>query len=434
MKRLFATLGLTVAFVGLLAPQAQATTPPCPSPTAASDSRTVCTAAIDPDQAALDLLKARLGGDVAKALDAEHRLSKDLDRLAAAEQTLSGRITHEESVIADLEHQIAQLEAQISDTQDRIEVERQQVSVLARAIYREPESLWLLIARTGDLKDALVATADVLVAGQRAHALQTRLETDLLKLQTDRQKRQDQLDRENANMDMLVANLSALQEVISRQSDVGDQLADLVSQIEDMEASLQDEPPDVMAALAGLLESQEQDLILRSYQQAWSAAQVGAGLAMIGHALPLGQTLAGFSLAWPMSRFQITQPFGPTDLLLEPPLGPYRHFHTGIDIAAASGTPVTAAAAGVVVAVGHGASGYGNYTVIAHGGGIETLYGHLLRTDMSVGQVVVRGEQVGLEGSTGFSTGPHLHFELRVNNQVVNPMPYLPVLGTNWSG
>jgi murein DD-endopeptidase MepM/ murein hydrolase activator NlpD len=106
-------------------------------------------------------------------------------------------------------------------------------------------------------------------------------------------------------------------------------------------------------------------------------------------------------------------------------MGPYKHFHTGVDIAAPFGTTVMAAAAGVIVAVGHSGVGYGNYVVIAHGGGIMTLYGHLLETDVLVGNTVLRGQRIGLEGSTGWSTGPHVHFELRVNDSVVDPMPYL---------
>jgi len=88
---------------------------------------------------------------------------------------------------------------------------------------------------------------------------------------------------------------------------------------------------------------------------------------------------------------------------------------------------VMSAADGVVVAVGHTSVGYGNFVIIAHGGGIATLYGHLLATQVVVGDLVVRGQRIGLEGSTGYSTGPHLHFELRINDQVVDPMPYLPV-------
>jgi murein DD-endopeptidase MepM/ murein hydrolase activator NlpD len=93
-----------------------------------------------------------------------------------------------------------------------------------------------------------------------------------------------------------------------------------------------------------------------------------------------------------------------------------------------------AAADGVVVAVGHTTFGYGNYVVIAHGAGIATLYAHLLSTKANYGDVVRRGQVIGLEGSTGLSTGPHVHFELRVSDQVVNPLPYLPIPGTNWSG
>jgi murein DD-endopeptidase MepM/ murein hydrolase activator NlpD len=127
-----------------------------------------------------------------------------------------------------------------------------------------------------------------------------------------------------------------------------------------------------------------------------------------------------------MAFFTITQPFGPTNVLLEPTVGPFAHFHTGIDLAAPLGTPVLAAAGGIVVAVAHTGIGYGNYVMIAHGGGVITLYAHLLETDVNVGDKVTRGEKIGREGSTGLSTGPHVHFEVRVNDLLVDPMRYLP--------
>jgi murein DD-endopeptidase MepM/ murein hydrolase activator NlpD len=389
---------------------------------------------VDPNEAAYATLEARLGGDIARALDAEQKLSTILDQFSATEQALTDKITQEEALIANLEDQIAALDTQISDTEARIEVEKEQLAVMSRAIYRQPDSLWLLIARSGSLTEALVATADAVVAGQRAHALQTRLEADLAKLQADRQARQNDLDRENGTLDLLNANLSALDEVMYRQTDVSGQLSDLVASIQDAKDQLRNAAPDVTASLAQLLEAQEADLIQRSYENAWSQAQVGVGLAMVNHQLPVGRSINGLALAWPMSSFQITQPFGPSNVLLEPPFGPYRHFHTGVDIAAPLGTPVMAAADGLIVAVGHTNIGYGNYVVIAHGGGIATLYGHLLQTNVKSGDRVVRGQVIGLEGSTGLSTGPHVHFELRVNDQVVDPMPYLPVPGTSWSG
>ena len=438
MNRAVGAALLLGALLALQVSSASATDPmpsPCPSPNAATSSRLSCPAPVtDPNQAAYATLEAQLGGDIARALAAEQQLSSVLDKFAATEQALTDQITQEEALISSLEDQIAKLDTEISDTEARIEVEKEQLAVMSRAIYRQPDSFWLLVARSGNLREALVATADAVVAGQRAHALQTRLEADLAKLQADRQARQNDLDRENGTLDLLNANLSALQDVMYRQTDVSGQLSDLVASIQTAKDQLRDAAPDVTASLAQLLEAQEADLIQRSYENAWSQAQVGVGLAMVNRQLPVGKTIRGLALAWPMSSFQITQPFGPSTVVLEPPFGPYKHFHTGVDIAAPLGTPVMAAADGLIVAVGHTNVGYGNYVVIAHGGGIATLYGHLLQTNVKSGDRVVRGQVIALEGSTGLSTGPHVHFELRVNDQVVDPMPYLPVPGTSWSG
>jgi murein DD-endopeptidase MepM/ murein hydrolase activator NlpD len=87
---------------------------------------------------------------------------------------------------------------------------------------------------------------------------------------------------------------------------------------------------------------------------------------------------------------------------------------------------VLAADDGVVALVGTGMTGYGNYVVIAHAGGLDTLYGHLSAALVKPGQTVTQGTVVGLEGSTGNSTGPHLHFELRIGGRPVDPTPYLP--------
>jgi len=100
-------------------------------------------------------------------------------------------------------------------------------------------------------------------------------------------------------------------------------------------------------------------------------------------------------------------------------------YHEGQDIDAAYGTPVQAAATGRVIIAGW-QRGYGNVVYVDHGTGLSTRYGHLSEIDVSVGQTVTRGQTVGLVGSTGRSTGPHLHYEVRINNQPVDPRPYLP--------
>lgn len=131
--------------------------------------------------------------------------------------------------------------------------------------------------------------------------------------------------------------------------------------------------------------------------------------------------------AWP-ERGPITQGFGCTDLLGEPydPSCPTRHFHTGIDIGCDFGTPIAAADTGVVSYVNYGwGGGYGNFVLITHGNGFATLYAHLSSIAVWAGQGVRRGQVIGAEGSTGYSTGPHLHFEIRLNGAYQNPLSYL---------
>ena len=103
---------------------------------------------------------------------------------------------------------------------------------------------------------------------------------------------------------------------------------------------------------------------------------------------------------------------------------PWEACHPGMDIAAPSGTPIRAALGGVVAIAGW-VGGYGNYTCIQHGGGLSSCYGHQSSIAVSVGQSVTQGQVIGAEGSTGHSTGPHLHFEVRINGAVTNPMNYL---------
>ena len=125
------------------------------------------------------------------------------------------------------------------------------------------------------------------------------------------------------------------------------------------------------------------------------------------------QHVSGAGLIWPVNA-PITSPFG----------WRWGRLHEGIDLGAAYGSPIAAAAAGVVIYAGW-EGGYGNLVVIDHGGGLATAYGHQSRIAVSVGQSVSQGETIGYVGSTGHSTGPHLHFEVRVNGQAVDPLGYL---------
>lgn len=125
---------------------------------------------------------------------------------------------------------------------------------------------------------------------------------------------------------------------------------------------------------------------------------------------------------WPVEG-RLTDGFGDR----RNPFGGYSsEFHTGQDIATNYGTPVTATANGIVTFTGY-QNGYGQLVVIDHGGGLTTRYGHLSRIDAAVGQNITRGDALGRVGSSGRSTGPHLHYEIRINDEPVDPRQYLPI-------
>jgi murein DD-endopeptidase MepM/ murein hydrolase activator NlpD len=159
---------------------------------------------------------------------------------------------------------------------------------------------------------------------------------------------------------------------------------------------------------------------VRESKEKWLAdiAALQAGSANIAARLRSGgshssATPSAAGLIWPVQGV-LTSPFGMR----------WGRMHEGIDIGASQGTPIYAAAGGTVNYAGW-EGGYGNLTVIDHGNGLATAYGHQSQLAVSSGQTVSRGQVIGYIGSTGHSTGPHLHFEVRVNGVPNDPLAYL---------
>jgi murein DD-endopeptidase MepM/ murein hydrolase activator NlpD len=137
--------------------------------------------------------------------------------------------------------------------------------------------------------------------------------------------------------------------------------------------------------------------------------------------LELAATYVGGEMMWPVpGHYMITSPFGNR---LHPISKQYK-MHTGIDIAGPKGTPIVAAQTGTVVYANWFGS-YGKAIIIDHGGGYTTLYAHNDSINVSVGSVVKKGDNIALLGTTGYSTGPHLHFEVRMNGEYVEPLTYV---------
>jgi len=155
------------------------------------------------------------------------------------------------------------------------------------------------------------------------------------------------------------------------------------------------------------------------------ALAVTAALARPGEGSSLNMNAAR-----PMPFWVVTQSYGCTGLGIEPARGDCPHFHFGIDLAAPAGMPVRAVLTGqaeVFPPSGYG-GGYGLHVVVRHGNGVETMYAHLADVVIGQGQVVSAGAVVGHEGSSGMSTGPHLHFEVREAGVAVDPTRIFPGL------
>lgn len=181
--------------------------------------------------------------------------------------------------------------------------------------------------------------------------------------------------------------------------------------------------------IAGLVAAQEEAARLVAAQEAAARQRAADNARNAGNGGNGGNPGGGGGsgqFSWPMSG-GISQGFGCTPFFFEPydPNCPSRHFHTGIDIANGCGTPVHAAQGGLAFAY-YDSYGFGRHVIIVHGNGLSSVYGHLGSIAISNGQAVTRSQYIGDEGSTGNSTGCHLHFEVRLNGQPRTPYDYLP--------
>lgn len=166
---------------------------------------------------------------------------------------------------------------------------------------------------------------------------------------------------------------------------------------------------------------EEQNRLEQEYNELMeSSKNISAMIQNMEQEGTMGSVHGSGRFIWPIHG-EITSPFG----WRTHPIFGTRIFHSGVDIGADYGDPILAADAGTVIYAGW-ISGYGNAVMIDHGSGLVTLYGHNTEVLVSVGQQVAQGQVIAHAGSTGNSTGPHCHFEVRLHGEPVNPMNYLP--------
>ena len=377
-------------------------------------------------QAIIDQIRAQLGSNLADAMAAQQQLRQSLQDNAAQQRVVQGKIADAEARIADLDMQIAESQRHEALLAKRIDARRTQLRQLARAAYAAPESALVILAESQSLSDLLTRIADLNVAGAQAAEIKESLKQDLAAQQKEREKQEAARAEQVKLRDQLNSDLVQLKVLQAQQEASLEQLQEKIAETRSELARLNTQSAQLAQAVTQMLQEQQDAIIAAAMQSVWTQLQLWMQSNNVGQIPTSSGHSTKYRFIWPEPQSQISQPFGPSTFWFEPPYGSYAHFHTGIDMVEPFGSPVFAADDGVVALVGSSSSGYGNYVVIAHSGGLNTLYGHLSTALVKVGQSVTQGTPVGLEGSTGNSTGAHLHFELRINQSPVNPAPYLP--------
>jgi murein DD-endopeptidase MepM/ murein hydrolase activator NlpD len=251
------------------------------------------------------------------------------------------------------------------------------------------------VERWEDLRLLIGANERAIRERRAAEAAVAAVEADLERQRLALQQQENEQDEARSQLNGLASERTNLVTLAAQQRK---QVAGEVAQMEDLSAA----------------EESELENLIQERQRELEAQRKAAGIASGGE----GEGASGM-FSWPVTG-TITSPFG----WRSNPFGGAPEFHQGLDIAAPTGTTVTAAASGTVI-MAQWYGGYGNYILIDHGGGYSTGYGHLSAIYVSNGQTVQKGQAIGAVGSTGESTGPHLHFEVRINGKPVDPAPRL---------
>lgn len=364
----------------------------------------------------------------------EERARRKVERLEARSNTVAGRVQQLDAEAARIQNEVNALDARldklnsnIAEVQAELTAAQQRLNVLAEELKRV---MGRLDRRTDLFTDRAVAAY---MAGPTSH-LEGLLSARTFNEVVDRTSYYESaLDADSKIVEeirILRAETEIKQDaVIEEQERIAAQKMKLETDRAEV-AQIRQERDAVLQAQRAIIAEKESNLASINSKKAHYERVVAALEAdqsritallqarMSGSSVGVLPT-GGGQLLWPVAG-PLTSPYG---YRTHPIFGDSR-LHTGIDIGAPYGATVIAADSGVVAYVGV-MSGYGNVVVVDHGGGLATTYNHLSAFSVSSGQQVGRGVPVGNVGCSGYCTGPHLHFEVRVNGSPVDPMPYL---------
>ncbi|MDQ2866363.1 MAG: peptidoglycan DD-metalloendopeptidase family protein [Candidatus Eremiobacteraeota bacterium] len=350
-----------------------------------------------------------------------HQKRRELGAATVRVNDLASQLDATNAAISNVNGRIDDLSAQTHSTQARLSWNTIQLNAARRSLDLYDDLLkkrLIDIYENGDMSYAAVLLSArsfnefverwedlrlLIASNQNAVHARANAERNVARIQENLESAKLQLDRQQQEQLQARNQLGTLAEerhnLLAVANDQRQHVATEVAEIEDLTSAEE-------AELEALIRERQRELDAQR-----EARRRAAGIA--GNPIP--NEGAPGALSWPVSG-TITSPFG----WRSNPFGGAPDFHPGLDIAAPSGTTVTAAASGTVI-LAQWYGGYGNFILIDHGGSLSSGYGHLSAMYVSSGQEVARGQAIGAVGSTGHSTGPHLHFEVRVNGKPVDP-------------
>ena len=404
-----------------------AANPSTPSPTPSATPTPSPTSLALQNRQAQGQLIGDLTASEAHALMLEKSLSQSQLSLVA----LGQQILDAERQISQLDIRIAAVTAQHAEISARLASDRNQLATTIRRLYKHQDSMLASLIRASGFGGLLetIGYSDVIIDREREMVRSVQAdEVALAHAQTTLVR--SRATKKDVLAGLILARTTLAQAIANEQSLQTQLQATIDDALAALDAMQSDSPE--MAARRAALQKVKTDSILSQIEQAVFGQQNIQLTAELVASDPV-LTATG-KLLWPVPHATVSQGFGPTPFAFEASYAGFPHFHTGIDLSVPLGTPVFAAADGVVVLArpmtdtAGALIGYGNYVIVQHDAGLKTLYGHLLAIGVKEGEQVKRGQLVGLVGSTGNSTGPHTHFEVRIEDSPVDPLQMLPGL------
>ena len=400
-------------------------------PTAADD--------ITDQQARLQVinkLKGTLQGNLQKAEAQQIALQQQLQETQDTINQTIDKIAAAERKISELERQIAALDGQIADEQLELQKTKVEYGAFVRSAYKSDADPFAQLLGAPDFQaflnravaiEHLTFLSNKLIAHIHVVDQQLHAQQDLVKAK--------KVEADNQRADLL-SQKAALVQQQAHEQDLRNKLQQSISQVKYELVVINGQSAALAQRIADLEIARQDQLIAEAEQAAWQQAQFWMQNNLFDLPSAGSNHSTKYPLIWPLQQGSLTLLFGPCTQAFEPPGFGYAHFHTGVDIAYKQGSPILAADDGVVVAASSSVQsgqlvGYGNYVIVAHRNNFFSLYGHLLGFVVKAGDGVHQGQLIAYEGSTGNSTGPHVHFEYRYGGQPTNPMPYLPPNGPN---